>query len=102
MPLHTLLVVRSYGYEFTVETVPLKVECVDTYRIRPKVSFCTRILILPNSFKCNFVFVNNQLIKSLSFFFFLFSLQNCSPDRKESDVLETVPAHFDAPLPQII
>ncbi|XP_050085919.1 6-phosphofructo-2-kinase/fructose-2,6-bisphosphatase-like isoform X2 [Anopheles aquasalis] len=36
VPLHTLLVVRSYGYDFVVETVPLKVECVDTYRIQPK------------------------------------------------------------------
>lgn len=38
VPLHSLLVVRSIGYEFTIETVPLQVECVDTYRIRPKVS----------------------------------------------------------------
>lgn len=38
VPLHTLLIVRSYGYDFKVETVPLKVECVDTYRIQPKVS----------------------------------------------------------------
>lgn len=37
VPLHTLLIVRSYGYDFVVETVPLKVECVDTYRIQPKV-----------------------------------------------------------------
>lgn len=36
VPLHTLLIVRSYGYDFKVETVPLKVECVDTYRIQPK------------------------------------------------------------------
>uniref|UniRef100_A0A182MTZ2 Uncharacterized protein n=1 Tax=Anopheles culicifacies TaxID=139723 RepID=A0A182MTZ2_9DIPT len=36
VPLHTLLIVRSYGYDFVVETVPLKVECVDTYRIQPK------------------------------------------------------------------
>lgn len=36
MPLHTLLVVRSYGYDFRIETVPLQVECVDTYRIQPK------------------------------------------------------------------
>lgn len=37
VPLHTLLVVRSFGYKFIVETVPLKVECVDTYRVQPKV-----------------------------------------------------------------
>lgn len=37
LPLHTLLIVRSHGYNFTVETVPLKVECVDTYRVQPKV-----------------------------------------------------------------
>lgn len=36
VPLHTLLIVRSYGYDFKVETVPLQVECVDTYRIQPK------------------------------------------------------------------
>lgn len=36
VPLHTLLVVRSYGYDFCIETVPLQVECVDTYRIQPK------------------------------------------------------------------
>jgi len=63
VPLHTLLVVRSFGYQFIVETVPLKVECVDTYRVQPK---------------------------------------NCSPDRNASDALDTVPAHFDAPLPQTI
>ncbi|XP_053697113.1 6-phosphofructo-2-kinase/fructose-2,6-bisphosphatase 1-like isoform X1 [Sabethes cyaneus] len=42
VPLHTLLIVRSYGYEFEVETVPLKVECVDTYRIQPKNCSTTR------------------------------------------------------------
>lgn len=42
VPLHTLLVVRSYGYDFVVETVPLKVECVDTYRIQPKNCSTTR------------------------------------------------------------
>uniref|UniRef100_A0A336LXF7 CSON007212 protein n=1 Tax=Culicoides sonorensis TaxID=179676 RepID=A0A336LXF7_CULSO len=36
VPLHTLLIVRSYGYDYEIETVPLKVECVDTYRIQPK------------------------------------------------------------------
>lgn len=38
VPLHTLLVVRSMGYDFNVETVALKVECVDTYRYQPKVT----------------------------------------------------------------
>lgn len=38
VPLHTLLVVRASGYDFEVEPVPLKVECVDTYRLQPKVS----------------------------------------------------------------
>lgn len=42
VPLHTLLIVRSYGYDFEVETVPLKVECVDTYRIQPKNCSTTR------------------------------------------------------------
>lgn len=42
VPLHTLLIVRSYGYDFKVETVPLKVECVDTYRIQPKNCSTTR------------------------------------------------------------
>ena len=51
--------VRSYGYDFRIETIPLKVECVDTYRIQPK---------------------------------------NCSPERTDADALDTVPAHFDAPL----
>lgn len=36
VPLHTLLIVRSCGYDFEVETVPLKVECVDTYRVQPQ------------------------------------------------------------------
>ncbi|XP_059619083.1 6-phosphofructo-2-kinase/fructose-2,6-bisphosphatase-like isoform X2 [Phlebotomus argentipes] len=63
VPLHTLLVVRSRGYEFEVEPIPLKVECVDTYRVQP---------------------------------------QNCSPGRTDADALQTVPAHFDAPLPQVI
>ncbi|XP_063698393.1 6-phosphofructo-2-kinase/fructose-2,6-bisphosphatase-like [Culicoides brevitarsis] len=36
VPLHTLLVVRSHGYNYEVETIPLKVECVDTYRYQPK------------------------------------------------------------------
>ncbi|XP_031622908.1 6-phosphofructo-2-kinase/fructose-2,6-bisphosphatase-like isoform X2 [Contarinia nasturtii] len=36
VPLHTILKVKSYGYKFTVETVPLQVECVDTYRDQPK------------------------------------------------------------------
>lgn len=36
VPLHTLIMVKSYGYDFKIETVPLKVECVDTYRIQPK------------------------------------------------------------------
>lgn len=35
VPLHTLLIVKSYGWDFKIETVPLKVECVDTYRIQP-------------------------------------------------------------------
>ncbi|CRL00079.1 CLUMA_CG013360, isoform A [Clunio marinus] len=35
VPLHTLIIVKSYGYDFEIETVPLKVECVDTYRIQP-------------------------------------------------------------------
>lgn len=39
VPLHTLLVVRSHGYNYEVETVPLKVECVDTYRYQPKVIY---------------------------------------------------------------
>lgn len=45
VPLHTLLVVRSSGYDFQVEPVPLKIECVDTYRVQPKVShfFCLTI-----------------------------------------------------------
>lgn len=42
VPLHTLLIVRSYGYDFKVETIPLKVECVDTYRIQPKNCSTTR------------------------------------------------------------
>ncbi|XP_055714090.1 6-phosphofructo-2-kinase/fructose-2,6-bisphosphatase-like isoform X2 [Phlebotomus papatasi] len=63
VPLHTLLVVRASGYDFEVEPVPLKVECVDTYRLQPK---------------------------------------NCSPGRTDADALQTVPAHFDAPLPQVI
>lgn len=33
---------------------------------------------------------------------FLFYPQNCSPDRKDADALDTVPAHFDALLPQTI
>lgn len=32
VPLHTLILVKSFGYDFRIETVPLKVECVDTYR----------------------------------------------------------------------
>ncbi|XP_037924877.1 6-phosphofructo-2-kinase/fructose-2,6-bisphosphatase-like isoform X2 [Hermetia illucens] len=36
VPLHTLLVVRTNGYMFEVEQIPLKVECVDTYRVKPK------------------------------------------------------------------
>ncbi|XP_037037653.1 6-phosphofructo-2-kinase/fructose-2,6-bisphosphatase-like isoform X1 [Bradysia coprophila] len=63
VPLHTLLAVRSYGYEFQVETIPLQVKCVDTFRQQPK---------------------------------------NCSPERSEADVLETVPAHFDAIVPHLI
>ncbi|GAB0091336.1 6-phosphofructo-2-kinase [Sergentomyia squamirostris] len=63
VPLHTLLVVRSSGYDFQVETMPLKIECVDTYRLQP---------------------------------------QNCSPGRTDADALQTVPAHFDAPVPQVI
>ncbi|XP_055684944.1 6-phosphofructo-2-kinase/fructose-2,6-bisphosphatase-like isoform X2 [Lutzomyia longipalpis] len=63
VPLHTLLIVRSNGYDFQVEPVPLKIECVDTYRVQPK---------------------------------------NCSPGRTDADALQTVPAHFDAPLPQVI
>ncbi|KAG5674337.1 hypothetical protein PVAND_004312 [Polypedilum vanderplanki] len=35
VPLHTLLIVKSHGYDFKIETVPLKVECVDTYRMQP-------------------------------------------------------------------
>lgn len=37
VPLHTLLIVRSYGYDFQIETIPMKVECVDTYRVQPQV-----------------------------------------------------------------
>ncbi|XP_055375535.1 6-phosphofructo-2-kinase/fructose-2,6-bisphosphatase-like isoform X2 [Condylostylus longicornis] len=36
VPLHTLLVVRTNGYNFEVEKIPLKVECVDTYRNKPQ------------------------------------------------------------------
>lgn len=46
VPLHTVLVVRSYGYNFTIETVPLKVECVDTYRVQPKVNIKNVLLKL--------------------------------------------------------
>lgn len=59
VPLHSLLVVRSSGYDFVVETEPLKVECVDTYRVQPK---------------------------------------NCEAGRTDADALQTVPAHFDAPI----
>lgn len=38
VPLHTLLAVRSYGYEFQVEAIPLQVKCVDTFRQQPKVT----------------------------------------------------------------
>lgn len=58
VPLHTLLAVRSYGYEFKVETIPLKVECVDTYRIQPKVNIvqfnAPRSTICQNVLKSNF------------------------------------------------
>lgn len=99
VPLHTLLVVRSYGYEFKVEAIPLQVECVDTYRVRPKVSFHFPHFF--NHFKCSILSVYNLTNKIIIVFFSLSILQNCSPDRKESDVLETVPAHFDAPLPPL-
>ncbi|XP_055836460.1 6-phosphofructo-2-kinase/fructose-2,6-bisphosphatase-like isoform X1 [Episyrphus balteatus] len=36
VPLHTLLVVRTNGFNFEVEEIPLHVECVDTYRVKPK------------------------------------------------------------------
>jgi 6-phosphofructo-2-kinase / fructose-2,6-biphosphatase 3 len=35
VPLHSLLIVRSFGYDYKVEIVPLQVECVDTYRVQP-------------------------------------------------------------------
>lgn len=44
-------------------------------------------------------FVNIRLAKLT--FFFLFIPQNCSPDRKDSDALDTVPAHFDTIQPTI-
>lgn len=85
VPLHTLLIVRSFGYSFTVETVPMKIDCVDTYRVQPKVSVERHAFDL-----------SRKLI-FLSHF-----LQNCSPDRKDADALDTVPAHYDAPLTKII
>lgn len=36
VPLHTLLIVKSYGYDFQIETLPMKVECVDTHRLQPQ------------------------------------------------------------------
>ncbi|KAL5279286.1 hypothetical protein ACFFRR_003708 [Megaselia abdita] len=63
VPLHSLLVVRTNGFNFEVEKIPLQVECVDTYRVKPK---------------------------------------NCDLERTSSDALDTVPAHFDAPLPKVV
>jgi 6-phosphofructo-2-kinase / fructose-2,6-biphosphatase 3 len=36
VPLHSLLIVRSFGYDFKVETVSMQIECVDTMRPQPK------------------------------------------------------------------
>lgn len=84
MPLHTLLVVRSHGYNYEVETIPLKVECVDTYRYQPKVRHSlstSRTLILTTS---------------------IMPLQDCSLSRTTTDALKTVPAHYDGPIQQTI
>lgn len=85
MPLHTLLVVRSHGYNYEVETIPLKVECVDTYRYQPKV----RHLLL---------FPHDSLILTTS----IMQLQDCSLSRTTTDALKTVPAHYDGPIQQTI
>lgn len=57
VPLHTIIKLTTHGYDFKVDYVKFEVNCVDTYRQKPK---------------------------------------NCSADRSISEILTTIPAHFDS------
>lgn len=109
VPLHTLLVVKSYGYDFEIETVPLKgkIKVINLFSISSR-SIWLCCLINPKFHKVDEKSAWKASLKLthsfLSSFFFVvecvdtYRIQpsNCSVERTTADALTTVPAHFDS------